>query len=359
MDNFSPEALEILYASKIIAHQSGSSCVELLQVFQGLLREDAGDVVPLLAPARRGLSAAFRLIGKKTDAAVPGGMEIFAFPLSPDVMELCTRAQGLASRWHHGKVGNVHLLHSLMGMECPELLPVLEDFGLDPYRIMAQCVVILKRMPPSALPGSSEPTVKYVTKDPEPPWARSLEEVEKELFRVRRDKEKAIRDKEFEKAAALREQETKLSEKIREIQMTSSNSWRAFSAAELRQAPASSTPAALPPVSGGASYVQNWISQREKTPGAREVSTTLPISGNPDDWMDEDVISVLEMATDLSRINESAIHLDHLVLALIEGDLSGSMLESFRSVLDPEELKNRLKTNLQTGEYPANWRIST
>ena len=176
MDNFSPEALEIIYASKMIAHQSWSSCVELLHVFQGLLREDAGDVVPLLAPARKGLSAAFRLIGKNTEHAVPGGMEIFAFPLSPDVMELCTRAQGLAARWHHGKVSNVHLLHSLMGMECPELLPILEDFGLDPYRLMSQCVVILKRMPPSDLPGSSAPTLRYVTNDSAPPLTVSPEE---------------------------------------------------------------------------------------------------------------------------------------------------------------------------------------
>jgi ATP-dependent Clp protease ATP-binding subunit ClpC len=43
-------------------------------------------------------------------------------------------------------------------------------------------------------------------------------EVEKELRAVRRDKEMAIRNQEFEKAASLREQETKLSEKIREIQ---------------------------------------------------------------------------------------------------------------------------------------------
>jgi len=43
-------------------------------------------------------------------------------------------------------------------------------------------------------------------------------EVEKELRRIRRDKEMAIRNQEFEKAASLREQETKLSEKIREIQ---------------------------------------------------------------------------------------------------------------------------------------------
>jgi ATP-dependent Clp protease ATP-binding subunit ClpC len=43
-------------------------------------------------------------------------------------------------------------------------------------------------------------------------------EVEKELRKVRRDKEMAIRNQEFEKAASLREQETKLSEKIREIQ---------------------------------------------------------------------------------------------------------------------------------------------
>jgi ATP-dependent Clp protease ATP-binding subunit ClpC len=43
-------------------------------------------------------------------------------------------------------------------------------------------------------------------------------EVEKELRKVRRDKEMAIRNQEFEKAASLREQETRLSEKIREIQ---------------------------------------------------------------------------------------------------------------------------------------------
>jgi ATP-dependent Clp protease ATP-binding subunit ClpC len=43
-------------------------------------------------------------------------------------------------------------------------------------------------------------------------------EVERELRKVRRDKEMAIRNQEFEKAAHLREQETKLSEKIREIQ---------------------------------------------------------------------------------------------------------------------------------------------
>jgi ATP-dependent Clp protease ATP-binding subunit ClpC len=43
-------------------------------------------------------------------------------------------------------------------------------------------------------------------------------EVERELRKVRRDKEMAIRNQEFEKAASLREQETKLSEKIREIQ---------------------------------------------------------------------------------------------------------------------------------------------
>jgi ATP-dependent Clp protease ATP-binding subunit ClpC len=43
-------------------------------------------------------------------------------------------------------------------------------------------------------------------------------EVERELRKVRRDKEMAIRNQEFEKAASLREQETKLSERIREIQ---------------------------------------------------------------------------------------------------------------------------------------------
>lgn len=43
-------------------------------------------------------------------------------------------------------------------------------------------------------------------------------EVERELRKVRRDKEMAIRNQEFEKAASLREQETKLSEKIRDIQ---------------------------------------------------------------------------------------------------------------------------------------------
>ncbi|HEY9755202.1 MAG TPA: ATP-dependent Clp protease ATP-binding subunit [Oculatellaceae cyanobacterium] len=48
-------------------------------------------------------------------------------------------------------------------------------------------------------------------------------EVEKELRKVRRDKEMAIRNQEFEKAAHLREQETKLSEKIREIQ----TAWKA------------------------------------------------------------------------------------------------------------------------------------
>lgn len=48
-------------------------------------------------------------------------------------------------------------------------------------------------------------------------------EIEKELRKVRRDKEMAIRNQEFEKAASLREQETKLSEKIREIQ----TAWKA------------------------------------------------------------------------------------------------------------------------------------
>lgn len=48
-------------------------------------------------------------------------------------------------------------------------------------------------------------------------------EVERELRKVRRDKEMAIRNQEFEKAAQLREQETKLSEKVREIQ----TAWRA------------------------------------------------------------------------------------------------------------------------------------
>lgn len=48
-------------------------------------------------------------------------------------------------------------------------------------------------------------------------------EVEKELRKVRRDKEMAIRNQEFEKAANLRESETKLSEKIREIQ----TAWKA------------------------------------------------------------------------------------------------------------------------------------
>ena len=48
-------------------------------------------------------------------------------------------------------------------------------------------------------------------------------EVERELRKVRRDKEMAIRNQEFEKAASLREQETKLSEKIREIQ----TAWKA------------------------------------------------------------------------------------------------------------------------------------
>src|SRR3984957_5352363 len=43
-------------------------------------------------------------------------------------------------------------------------------------------------------------------------------EVERELRKVRRDKEMAIRNQEFDKAATLREQEAKLSEKIREIQ---------------------------------------------------------------------------------------------------------------------------------------------
>lgn len=43
-------------------------------------------------------------------------------------------------------------------------------------------------------------------------------EVERELRKVRRDKEMAIRNQEFEKAASLRESETKLSEKIRDIQ---------------------------------------------------------------------------------------------------------------------------------------------
>ena len=47
--------------------------------------------------------------------------------------------------------------------------------------------------------------------------------MEKELRKVRRDKEMAIRNQEFEKAASLREQETKLSEKIREIQ----TAWKA------------------------------------------------------------------------------------------------------------------------------------
>lgn len=43
-------------------------------------------------------------------------------------------------------------------------------------------------------------------------------EVERELRKVRRDKEMSIRNQEFDKAATLREQEAKLSEKIREIQ---------------------------------------------------------------------------------------------------------------------------------------------
>ncbi len=43
-------------------------------------------------------------------------------------------------------------------------------------------------------------------------------EVERELRKVRRDKEMAIRNQEFDKAATLREQEAKLSEKIRDIQ---------------------------------------------------------------------------------------------------------------------------------------------
>ncbi|MBX9695854.1 MAG: ATP-dependent Clp protease ATP-binding subunit [Cyanobacteria bacterium] len=43
-------------------------------------------------------------------------------------------------------------------------------------------------------------------------------EVERELRKVRRDKELAIRNQEFENAASLREQETRLQEKIREIQ---------------------------------------------------------------------------------------------------------------------------------------------
>ncbi len=44
------------------------------------------------------------------------------------------------------------------------------------------------------------------------------QEVERELRKVRRDKEMAIRNQEFENAASLREQETRLQEKIREIQ---------------------------------------------------------------------------------------------------------------------------------------------
>ncbi len=48
-------------------------------------------------------------------------------------------------------------------------------------------------------------------------------EVEKELRKIRRDKEMAIRNQEFEKAAHLREQETKLSDKIKDIQ----TAWKA------------------------------------------------------------------------------------------------------------------------------------
>lgn len=168
MENFAPDAKKTMYLARLAALRSACSSVDLAHILQALL-EDEQDIRDLLAPAKKSLSASLKLLGRDR---ISGTLDSYTsemhklvdlnIKLSPDVSELCVRAVGLAKRWKHEDVSNVHLLHSLIGMECAELSDILLDFGLCPYELMAQCLVILKRMPPAHVGPAHMSAVKDV-----------------------------------------------------------------------------------------------------------------------------------------------------------------------------------------------------
>ena len=152
MNNLAEDALRTMHTAYLAAEASGIAAVQTTHVFQGLLN-DAAAVGELLQTAKKAFSAALILLGRSAIPEEIVSVDVMQriyqsnLALSPDLEELHVRATGLAQRWQHPTVRNVHLLHSLLAMDCPDLEPILQNFGFDKYALMAQCLTILKKIP--------------------------------------------------------------------------------------------------------------------------------------------------------------------------------------------------------------------
>jgi hypothetical protein len=292
MKNFAEDALRTMHTAYLAGEESGTA-VQMNHVFQGLLHDESA-VGQMLAPAQKAFSASLTLLGK---AAIPKEIVIVDLlqrmyqsnlALSPDVLELDQRATGLANRWQHHIVNNVHLLHSLLGMDCPELEPLLQDFGLDKYELMAQCLTILKRISPQT--------------------------------------DSAALDRRMPSSA---------------------------------DTPDASLPALSPPRDEAPPKsevtLSGWFTGRKAyrplMPNSLKLSSPAETSSVPSDWMIEEVLDTISSAIDFTSRDNSAIHPDHLLAALLNNP-KGPVAESLKVVLDLEELRKRLRGNLEVTSYP-------
>jgi len=309
MYNLAADAKKTMHLAKLNALNSACASVEPAHVFQALL-DDEQEIRDLLAPAKKALATSLKLLGKQPTASslhtYAGEMQKLVdlnITLSPCVTELCVRARGLANRWKHQYVGNVHLLHSLVGMECIELSEILTDFGLDPYVILAQCLVILKRLPPSDeqrfFHGPASSDVQQFSQAWRPESSKGTEEPQP--TEVWKNPWKLPRPPQF------------------------------FTANSKEQGTLEPSP--------------------HESPKPPESFAPTETFAQPSDWMSETVLDTISSAMDRANLHATSIHPDHLLQALLN-EPTGMIRRCLEPCVGVKRLESELIDSLEHTEFP-------
>lgn len=207
-DRFNDRAKRVLALAQDEAIRFNHNYIGPEHLLLGLVREGEGVAARVLdslgaklSEIRLGVEVA---IGRGYSTTAPN--EITLHPRSKKIIEL---AVDEARKLGHSHVGTEHLLLGLVreGVESHGAASkVLADLGVDLEKLRHQVIVSLGQAA-AAQPGPSHPH----STEPLPPH---LQEVAKELERIRAEKEAAMAAQQYERASELRQQERALQEKL-------------------------------------------------------------------------------------------------------------------------------------------------
>ena len=191
-ERFTERARQVVVVAQDEARALGHNYIGTEHLLLGVLREDEGLAARLLETFEVTLEEARaqveRLVGRGQQAAT--GMIPFT-PRAKKALELSLReAIALGDNY----IGTEHILLGLVREHDSAAMRILRDFGLDSEQVRTQLIRMTAGPRRAAGPPPREPP----------------EDVREEVDRIRRQKEEALANMEFERAAALRDRERRL-----------------------------------------------------------------------------------------------------------------------------------------------------